>query len=124
MRRRSQLFPLHFALLALFRHEDKVHHYRIMGSTDGRFFVQAVMGLKQTYFERLEDLIQFYKSPNAGLASHLTTPILKREEEEEEKDTDDDSESDEDFGATKMSKFFQRSFASLKVQEKTGYVCD
>eukprot|EP00118_Oscarella_pearsei_P011103 m.71943 g.71943 ORF g.71943 m.71943 type:complete len:93 (+) comp35767_c0_seq24:171-449(+) len=37
--RESESRPGSYVLSLL--HEDKVHHYRIMGSTDGRFFVQV-----------------------------------------------------------------------------------
>ncbi|XP_065840685.1 phosphatidylinositol 3,4,5-trisphosphate 5-phosphatase 2-like [Oscarella lobularis] len=117
--RESETVPGSY-VLSLARGEGHVHHYRIMRHpSNNRFFIQAVMGMKQTFFDSLEDLVAYYKGPNTGLACPLVHAIAKCEEEDEDTDDDNESETDECVGVTKMAKFFQMSFASLKVQEKT-----
>ena len=42
------------------------------------------MGMKQTFFDSLEDLVAYYKGPNTGLACPLVHAIAKCEEEDED----------------------------------------
>ncbi|NXP20426.1 SHIP1 phosphatase, partial [Scytalopus superciliaris] len=77
--RASESIASAYALCVLY--QNCVYTYRILPGKENKLIVQASEGVPVKYFEKLEELIEFYKKENMGLIWHLKYPVPREEEE-------------------------------------------
>ncbi|XP_051873683.1 phosphatidylinositol 3,4,5-trisphosphate 5-phosphatase 1 isoform X2 [Pristis pectinata] len=78
--RQSESIGGAFALCVL--HEKAIYTYRIFINEDNLLSIQASAGIKSKNFEKMPDLIEYYKQENMGLVTHLRYPVERVEEVE------------------------------------------
>uniref|UniRef100_UPI00398F58AF phosphatidylinositol 3,4,5-trisphosphate 5-phosphatase 1 n=1 Tax=Pristiophorus japonicus TaxID=55135 RepID=UPI00398F58AF len=78
--RHSESFEGALALCLLY--ENCIYTYRIFINDDNLLSVQASAGIKSKNFEKMPDLIEYYKQENTGLVTHLRYPVERVEEVE------------------------------------------
>ncbi|XP_053716100.1 SH2 domain-containing protein 1B, partial [Synchiropus splendidus] len=55
-----------------------IYTYRIMRTHTGHYTLMVASGVAQTFFKTLQDLVQHYKGPDQGLATHLRHSVPRR----------------------------------------------
>ncbi|XP_069752631.1 phosphatidylinositol 3,4,5-trisphosphate 5-phosphatase 1 isoform X2 [Narcine bancroftii] len=78
--RRSESVEGAFALCVLY--DKSTYTYRIFINEDNMLSIQASAGIKSKNFEKMPDLIEYYKQDNMGLVTHLQYPVERVEEVE------------------------------------------
>ncbi|XP_060690917.1 phosphatidylinositol 3,4,5-trisphosphate 5-phosphatase 1 isoform X1 [Hemiscyllium ocellatum] len=68
------------ALALCLLYENCVYTYRIFINEDNLLSVQACAGVKSKNFEKMPDLIEYYKQENTGLVTNLRYPVERAEE--------------------------------------------
>ncbi|XP_059805287.1 phosphatidylinositol 3,4,5-trisphosphate 5-phosphatase 1 isoform X3 [Hypanus sabinus] len=78
--RQSESIGGAFALCVLY--EKAIYTYRIFINEDNSLSIQSSAGIKSKNFEKMPDLIEYYKQENVGLVTHLRYPVERVEEVE------------------------------------------
>ncbi|XP_059824493.1 SH2 domain-containing protein 1B [Hypanus sabinus] len=73
--RQSETVP-NTLCLCVFCHKV-VYTYRIFKNHHGHFMLQTGFGVKEKFFKRLPDLIDYYEKPHKGLVTHLCYPLQR-----------------------------------------------